>query len=267
MSADLNRTPEWLLERIALGELPEADLATAKAQLLAEPDGAARLQALQQSDQALQQDYPVRQMVAGIRERQRVHSQSRPLWARPWALALAAPVAAFGLLLWVALPSQEDVEITREKGSQTHLNVYRQAQAGTQRLLDGDLAAAGDVLQLRYQASHARFGAIYSVDGRGAWTRHWPSASVASSTALRLTQTGEIALPQAYELDDAPDFERFFLLSGDEDFELSAALAALKTWAKDPQNLAHKDPVLRVQGKTLQLFYLTLRKAMPAEKP
>ena len=265
MSADSNRTPEWLLERIALGELPEAELAAAKARLLAEPDGAARLQALQQSDQAVQQDYPVRQVVAGIRERQSAHAPSRPMWARPWTLA--APVAALGLLFWVALPGQEDVEITREKGSHAHLNVYRKAQAGPQRLLEGDLAAAGDVLQLRYQAGHARFGAIYSVDGRGTWTRHWPPATVASEQAPALKPKAEIALPQAYGLDDAPDFERFFLLSGEKDFKLRAALAALKIWAKDPQNVAHKDPLLRVQGKTLQLFYLTVRKAPPVEKP
>ncbi|RKH16442.1 ActD-like protein, partial [Corallococcus sp. CA047B] len=42
-----HRTPDWLLERIALGELPPDELAAARARLDQEPDGPSRLAALE----------------------------------------------------------------------------------------------------------------------------------------------------------------------------------------------------------------------------
>jgi hypothetical protein len=41
------RTPDWLLERIAARELPSGELEAARARLLAEPDGQERLSALE----------------------------------------------------------------------------------------------------------------------------------------------------------------------------------------------------------------------------
>ncbi|MFP2931254.1 ActD-like protein, partial [Pyxidicoccus sp. 3LG] len=47
-----HRTPEWLLERIALGELPPEELAAARARLAQEPDGPSRLAALEADSRA-----------------------------------------------------------------------------------------------------------------------------------------------------------------------------------------------------------------------
>ncbi|HYO72099.1 MAG TPA: ActD-like protein, partial [Archangium sp.] len=52
------RTPDWLLERIALGELPPEALARARARLLEEPDGATRLAALEADSAATLARHP-----------------------------------------------------------------------------------------------------------------------------------------------------------------------------------------------------------------
>jgi hypothetical protein len=39
---------------------------------------------------------------------------------------------------------------------------------------------------------------------------------------------GEVRLPSAYELDNAPSFERFFLVRADESFEVAPVLKAAR---------------------------------------
>jgi hypothetical protein len=97
-------------------------------------------------------------------------------------------------------------------------------------LADGSPAAAGDVLQIKYSAGQARFGAIFSIDGRAVLTRHLPPEDAAAAKAPLLAEAGA-ALGSAYELDDAPSFERFFLLSSTRDFDLSTASEALRALA------------------------------------
>ena len=68
----------------------------------------------------------------------------------------------------------------------------------------------GDLLQLSY-AGTSTHGVIASVDGSGVATLHFPDAEDGNT---RL-DAGLVRLDHAYELDDAPDFERFFLISAD----------------------------------------------------
>src|SRR5262245_30838692 len=102
MARSPERTPDWLLERIALGELPPDALARARARLLAEPDGAARLAALEQGNRDALGALPPEQVVAEVRRRRHLertreaHTGARarsltPLWL---GLPVAAVVAA-----------------------------------------------------------------------------------------------------------------------------------------------------------------------------
>jgi hypothetical protein len=45
---------------------------------------------------------------------------------------------------------------------------------------------------------------------------------------------GEVRLPSAYELDDAPGFERFFLIASDRPFEVAPVLEAARALAAQP---------------------------------
>src|SRR6185436_11941296 len=76
------------------------------------------------------------------------------------------------------------------------------------------------------------YGAIVSIDGRGAVTLHLPRQG---ARATRLPEGGEtVLLDRAYELDDAPRWERFFFVTGEAPFEIEPLLEAARRAAADP---------------------------------
>ena len=85
---------------------------------------------------------------------------------------------------------------------------------------------------------------ILSIDGRGHVTRHFP-ADDGGPTAL--SRNKRIFLPNALELDDAPGFERFFLITSPEPIDVKAVLAEAVELAKDP-NLARRSELALPSG-------------------
>lgn len=117
----------------------------------------------------------------------------------------------------------------RLKGYEAALALFRRTSSGAEPLKPGATVKPGDVVRIGYRTGGLAFGAIFSVDGNGNVTRHWP---LTGDSAARL-ERGETLLPGAFELDDAPDFERFYLLTSDRSFDLKPLLAALHA-AKAP---------------------------------
>jgi hypothetical protein len=106
--------------------------------------------------------------------------------------------------------------------SRAALRVFRKTATGTEELADGSRAAGGDLLQLSYSAGGARYGAILSVDGRGSVTFHLPQAySGGAASSPELDARPLAALGSAYELDDAPSYERFIFVLSSRPFQLS----------------------------------------------
>ena len=77
---------------------------------------------------------------------------------------------------------------------------------------------------------------LLSIDGAGTVTQHWPEPGRTRAAPLRVG--GEVRLPSAYELDNAPAFERFFLVRADESFDVAPILEAAR-------GLATRAPVAR----------------------
>ncbi len=155
----------------------------------------------------------------------------------------------------ILFPTASD--LTRPKGGAPGLSIYKKVASGSLELRDGSPAFAGDVLQIKYGAGAARYGAIFSLDGRGTITRHLPPAAGPATTgskAPRLAPEGA-ALGSAYELDDAPGFERFFLISSASDFDLSQASEALRALAATGPQAATGAPRLPagIEWKSLLL--------------
>jgi hypothetical protein len=235
------RTPEWLLERIALGELPPNELAAARARLSQEPEGQARLAALEAENRSILEKLPPATVAREVESRaalaQRVEAarrDSRPLRRLAPALVLA-PVLAVALLViqqprGISSGGGDTLgpEVTRTKGLLPQLIVHRQGATSPERLADGAAAGTGDVVQVSYVAAGQAHGAILSVDGRGAVTLHAPELGEQS---VPLAPSGTHTLPRAYELDDAPAFERFIFVTSDTPFALAEVLAAARTLA------------------------------------
>ena len=217
---------DWQLERYRLGELPAAELDAIRAALATDGGLAARLARLDLSDGEILARHPGAVIGPSIRARAASGAAGRPRLAgapRGLALALACGlVLAAGGVLLVRGPGADDSGV-RIKGLAPRLFVYRKAPEGAEELAAGAAARQNDVVQLAYQAAGRHFGAIVSIDGRGVVTRHLPAAGALASP---LKAGSPFALPEAYRLDDAPGFERFYFVTADQPFAVDLVLGA-----------------------------------------
>lgn len=134
-------------------------------------------------------------------------------------------------------PDEADDDPVRIKGLRPHLRLHRLRGATVEELRDGDVARAGDVVQMSYMAAGNRNGVVLSLDGRGQVTLHHPAHPDAPAT---LVARGEHALDHAYELDDARGYERFVLVTaGDEPLAPATVLAAARDLARRGRAARH----------------------------
>lgn len=250
--------PDWMLERYALGELPPDQSEAIRARLQAEAEAvragltprgdlSTRLDTLQASDTAILEAMPPRQVAAEVRRRQhlrRAHADqaSRSNSGRRWVLGVLGPLAAAAIALVVVLPmlnndprqpgDQEFIDTTA-KGLDTRLLVYRQVgPQDAEELKEGTPARAGDRLQLAYIAGGKQHGVIVSIDGRGAVTLHHP-AEPGGSTELSVD--GERMLGFSGELDDAPRYERYFMVTSETPIDVQSVIDAAARLASTGQ--------------------------------
>jgi hypothetical protein len=219
------RVPEWLVERLAAGDLPPARADELRRRLAAEPGGLERLARLADSDAEILSAHPPVTMAAAVRQRAaeadrrdaaRAGSRTGGSLRMVGAPALAL-VAVTALIVWLR-PVDEGTFEERLKGEPS-LRVYRKLDRKTERLKDGANARPGDELQLSYMAGGRRYGAVLSLDGAGRVTFHLPSGG-STGQAPALNSRGEVLLPASYQLDAAPQFERFLLVASDKPFSL-----------------------------------------------
>jgi hypothetical protein len=260
------------VEQLALGELDEARAALVREKL--ERAGDDRLEKIEASNREILQDYPPEQMAARIRRRAEVAAEESEPASTPWRwiwIPTAAAVAAAALVLvlspggdgapvlqpsldgGIAQLDRPPIEHTRLKGD-ARLTVVRQDGGGAEPLRTDDEVSAGDLLQISYVSAGAAHGTIVSIDGAGAVTLHYPSGATGST---ELSDRGPTALDHSYELDDAPGFERFFLVTSDEPIDVGAVMDAAQRAAdaEDPRTIE-----LEVEPKQL-VRSLVLRKA------
>lgn len=98
---------------------------------------------------------------------------------------------------------------TRIKGMSARLEIWRKNGTGIEQLADNSVAHENDELQLRYLVPEKCFGMLFSMDGNGTLTLHLGN----NNEAIELEPGKMISLPFAYKLDNAPHFEKFFLLT------------------------------------------------------
>ena len=154
-----------------------------------------------------------------------------------WALPAAVVVTALTVtVVGLRTAPAPDPERERIKGLVPALTLYRQTAAGSETLADGAVAHTGDVIRVGYRAAGRSHGVIVSIDGRGEVTMHLPSDG---DRAAALDRGATVLLDHAYELDDAPRWERFyFLITGATPFSVAPVLDALRRAATTPAYVA-----------------------------
>ncbi len=239
--------PDLFVEQHRLGELDPAH----QAELDAVADLDARIAALDASDREILDTLPPNLVMPAVRLRAR---QPR----RAWTISVLALAAT--LLLAVAVVPQlvqgPPPPGERTKGLGDTLELHRLEGTDAVAMHPGDVARAGDRVQLSYIAQ-GQYGVIVSIDGRGAVTLHSPHGS---HRAAELLRGGSQPLPESYELDDAPAYERFIFVTGPSAFDVEMVRKAASELASDPER-ARSEP-LDLPADLAQESFL-LRKASP----
>jgi hypothetical protein len=283
-----NGIPDLFIEKLLLDELPQ-DM---KERLLKDPSVRHRLEELKAENRRILAEYPPEEMAKAIKNRERLSRRTEEAQsgrARPEGKRLSrprlslsrpaeggaplrrlnwprlVPVASFALLVLVGglllvthgpsyfTPRDRAAE-TRLKGGAPHLNIYMQTGAGARLLEGGDRVTEGTTLQVGYVSGANEYGVIVSIDGGGTVTLHFPLSAV---TGQALEGEGEVLLPYAYILDDAPDFERFFFVVSEKPFSVETVLEAAETLSENPETAESQS--LRLPRRLKQSSILLLK--------
>ena len=225
--------PQLLLEEINLGEKDAKDYY----KKYGKEELESALAELRKSDQEILAAYPasrfspaasaeakpnVVSMDESAAEKGKPNIYARLNKARPFFFAAAA-VLVLALCAPVMLNTIKSLggsKSIRLKGSGQHqIRLYKQAGADAILLKNGESAKENDLVQITYIPGSYNYGVIFSVDGNGNITRHFPDASW---QAEKLQKTGEeVPLSFSYELDDAPKYECFIFVASKNPFDFS----------------------------------------------
>ena len=255
-----------------LGELPpvwEKDLEQESLQ--------ADLKKLEDSDRAILEKYKPGDMARQIRDRMepspREENNENPFkkptgGSRMTFLIPAAAMILFGLLLPTMIIRNSSMgdgqEITRMKGMEVpQLKVYRKLETESEKLIENSSASESDLIQLGYRVSNRLYGIIISIDGRGVVTRHFPEEEDA---AVQLKTGGEQLLPFSYELDDAPGFETFYLITSEEPFSAEKIVDTVAGVARENEILLDIPEILEKDNSTEELSNRIKQTAVPIKK-
>ena len=222
------------LERFLLDELDAAGMEKVRRAADGDERLRRRLEALQQSNREILETYPPGWAASQIERRLRAQTAARPRrrWFSVWLTKRALVPAAVAIVLAVLViprvgpPGDQTVTVAeRVKGAPSQLYLYRESITGSEHLRDGDHAWENDRILLQYQVTGPGFGAILSMDGRGAVTRHLPEHA---QMAMEMEPGPPRSLDYAYELDDAPDWEVFVFVTASQAFAVETVIRALE---------------------------------------
>jgi len=260
---DSLHVPDVMVEQYRLGELPP-DQADRVERLSRLDEGLRRrIEALDRSDEEIARQYPPAWMAGAIRARLQQGSTgwtTNAVRRRRFSLAMAAaaivlvfavsrelvaPQGIFGVKPegpaagggGPAVAPRGDATggagADRIKGLRPALAMYRQTARGSETLADGTVARRGDLVRVGYASGRRAYGVILSIDGRGAVTIHLPPDG---RRAAPLKSQATVLLDQAYELDDAPNWERFYFITGHTAFDVGPVVeAARRAAAAEPR--------------------------------
>ena len=227
--------PDWKIERFLTGDLPEEEMKRIQNLEATDEIFAQRIKMLREDNRAILNKLPFETLSEKL-ERAKVGSNQKTLDFSLVKLASAA-VLVLAVAL-VALMSQRETVVagtemaqanggapaqvalvetqsdTRIKGMEARMEVWKKTSAGIVQMNNLDEAREGDEIQLRFSVPEKCFGLLFSMDGNGALTMHMGDGA----KAIELAPGKMNSLPFAYKLDNAPHFEKFFLVTSQKEF-------------------------------------------------
>ena len=252
--------PDWKLERYLTGDLPAAEMQEIRQLEKTDEFLAARVRAMRENGDAVLQKFPFESFEAKIESCSGRNDSRATLGSASHSFArftlmkiAAAMVIALGVIVTVfggfretqlganhaanqdfaAAQNQTEVEQqaltqlamadvdsdTRIKGMDIRIEAWKKMGDSAVQLNNLADAREGDEIQLRYSVPEKCFGLLFSMDGNGTLTIHMGDGG----KAIALEPGKMTTLPFAYKLDNAPKFEKFFLLTSRSEFTIDAS--------------------------------------------
>lgn len=147
----------------------------------------------------------------------------------------------------------DSVRVKGAKTNRSKLSLYQQTKDGIVLLKNNAKVHNGDLIQLAYN-SGKKYGLIFSIDGNQQVTNHFGTSKFEALEMLsKLTY-----LDYSYELDDAPDYEIFIMITGDRPFEIEYVIEELK--GKKLNQLKNKKFIRKYIGENFETTTFVLIK-------
>ena len=228
----VNKISDFKLERYLLGDLPEGEMQALREREACDEIFAARVREMREQGERFLAENPFSAIEDKLKNAERSEILPNRSFNTLWLKIAAALVIALGVFSAVVLNrnvvtyegSGTSMEValadtddgTRIKGMSASLEVWKKTGDSAVQMLNLGDASEGDEIQLRYRVPQKCFGMLFSMDGNGTITMHMGEGD----KAIELEPGKMTTLPFAYKLDNAPKFEKFFLLTSEKAFEI-----------------------------------------------
>ena len=226
----VNKISDFKLERYLLGELPEKEMRDLQERELSDEIFAARVREMREQGKRFVAENPFEALEAKMDAADEAADGN--VISGLWLKVAAALVIALGVFSMVVLNRNVEtysgesatMEVamanvddgTRIKGMSASLEVWKKTGDSAVQMVNLGDASEGDEIQLRYRVPQKCFGMLFSMDGNGTVTMHMGDGN----NAIELEPGKMTTLPFAYKLDNAPKFEKFFLLTSQNSFAI-----------------------------------------------
>ena len=228
----VSKISDFKLERYLLGDLPEGEMQALREREACDEIFAARVREMREQGERFLAENPFSAIEDKLKNAERSEILPNRSFNTLWLKIAAALVIALGVFSAVVLNrnvatyegSGTSMEValadtddgTRIKGMSASLEVWKKTGDSAVQMVNLGDAFEGDEIQLRYRVPQKCFGMLFSMDGNGTITMHMGEGD----KAIELEPGKMTTLPFAYKLDNAPKFEKFFLLTSEKSFKI-----------------------------------------------
>ena len=266
--------PDWKLEKYLTGDLPAEEMREIRDMEATDEIFAGRVKMLREDNAAILKKLPFEKLSekiaimpgrsnAGVGNMVRVNFKLVKFAAAAAFVLAVVSVALFsqrevtqgGTVLANSAEGTQVMDVamvsnvensagdTRIKGLGARIEVWKKTADSAVQMSNLDEAREGDEIQLRYSVPEKCFGMLFSLDGNGTVTIHMAD----DNRAIELAPGKMTTLPFAYKLDNAPKFEKFFLLTSRNTFSIDTG--NLDALLKNKDIHAESVNLRKVEGK------------------
>lgn len=206
------------LEQYVLGELPPEEMK----EIEKNPQYMAQIEAIESSNKDFFNKFNIDDLVSNTKEKV---NESKIIKFPSKAVTAITAIAACFILTINILPGilgKGNEEVIYLKG-RNKIEVYKKVGDEIEKLMNLDTVKENDQLQLSY-SSNDQYGIIFSIDGLNNLTFHYPE-DYATSRSLDIGSS--IIVPSSYTLDNAPHFEKFYLVTSKDSFDFDYVKRAI----------------------------------------